>query len=41
LFPPPGEPVPDVELQTPIGEVRRLSELVAGSMLLIFLRHLA
>jgi peroxiredoxin len=41
LFTPLGEPIPDLELQTPQGEVKRLSELQRGPTLLIFLRHLA
>jgi hypothetical protein len=40
LFPSAGEPVPDVDVRTPGGDVRHLAEFVAGPTLLIFLRHL-
>ena len=41
LFPSPGDLLPDIELTTPQGEVQRLSEVLTGPTLLIFLRHLA
>jgi peroxiredoxin len=41
LIPSPGDPVPDVELLDPDGTPRRLSDLLTGPTLLIFLRHLA
>jgi len=40
LFPAAGEPVPDVAVWTPEGEVRRLADFVAGPTLILFLRHL-
>jgi peroxiredoxin len=41
LFPAIGEPVPDVEIQLPDGQVQQLSAFVGNPTLLIFLRHLA
>jgi len=41
LIPAIGEPVPDVDVQTPEGEVRPLSAFLTDPSLLIFLRHLA
>jgi hypothetical protein len=38
---PVGELIPNVEIMTPAGEQRRLSEVVVGPTLLLFLRHLA
>jgi len=41
LIPAIGEPVPAVDVQTPEGKARPLAAFLAGSTLLIFLRHLA
>lgn len=38
---PPTEPLPDLTLFRPDGTPVRLSELLAGPTLVVFLRHLA